>query len=80
MIDGIHEADGRIVIEARSARDGAAYPDCGTESARVHSGNHRRVADSALVRRPVMIRLLVRRLLCRQDRCPRATFVEQIMA
>jgi transposase len=78
-IDEIHEADGRIVIDARSGRDRAACPDCGTESARVHGRYHRRLADTALAGRPVVIRLLVRRLVCREARCARATFVEQIL-
>jgi transposase len=78
MIDGVHEADGRIVIEARSGRDRVACPDCGTESARVHGRYHRRLADTALAGRQVVIRLQVRRLVCREAACPRATFVEQI--
>jgi transposase len=77
-IERIHEADGRIVIEARSGRPQAACPDCGTESGRVHGRYHRRLADTALAGRPVVIRLLVRRLLCRRAGCARATFVEQI--
>ncbi|MDP9792450.1 transposase [Catenuloplanes nepalensis] len=77
-IDGIHEADGRIVIEARSGRDRVACPDCGTESARVHGRYHRRLADTALAGRSVVIRLLVRRLVCREAVCARVTFVEQI--
>jgi transposase len=67
-IDEIHEADGRIVIEARSGRDQAACPDCGTGSARVHGRYHRRLADTALAGRPVVIRLLMRRLVCREAR------------
>lgn len=77
-IDGIHEAGRRIVIEARSGRARAACPDCGTESARVHGRYHRQLTDTALAGRPVVIRLLVRRLLCRQAGCARTTFVEQI--
>jgi transposase len=77
-IDGIREAGDRLVIEARSVRDRAACPDCGTESGRVHGRYHRRLADTALAGRPVVIRLLVRRLACRQAACTRVTFVEQV--
>jgi transposase len=77
-IEGIHEAGDRIVIEARSERNRAACPGCGTESARVHDRYYRRLADTALAGRPVVIRLLVRRLLCREAECARVTFVEQI--
>ncbi|GIE94527.1 hypothetical protein Ari01nite_19920 [Paractinoplanes rishiriensis] len=77
-IDQIHEAGGRIVIEARSGRDRAACPDCGTESGRVHGRYRRQLGDTALAGRPVVIRLLVRRMLCLRAGCARATFVEQI--
>ncbi|MFD0585863.1 transposase family protein [Dactylosporangium darangshiense] len=66
------------MIEARSGRDRAACPDCGTESGRVHGRYHRRLADTALTGRPVVIRLLVRRLLCCQAGCARVAFVDQI--
>ncbi|WP_370321341.1 transposase family protein [Actinoplanes sp. ATCC 53533] len=66
------------MIEARSGRDRAACPGCGTESARVHGRYHRWLADTALAGRPVVIRLLVRRLVCREAACARVTFVEQI--
>jgi hypothetical protein len=39
IIDRIHEADGRVVIEARSGRDQVACPGCGIESARVHASD-----------------------------------------
>lgn len=77
-IDGIHEVGGRVVIEARSRQDQAACPGCGIESARVHGRYQRRLADTALAGRPVVIQLLVRRLLCREAGCARVTFVEQI--
>ena len=77
-VDRIHEADGRIVIEARSARARAECPGCGTESMRVHGRYQRSLADTALAGRPVVIRLLVRRLVCREAGCGRVTFVEQI--
>jgi transposase len=78
MIDRIHEAGGRIVIEGRSGRDRASCPDCGTESGRVHGRYRRQLGDTALAGRPVVIRLLVRRMLCRRSGCARVTFVEQI--
>jgi len=44
----------------------------------VHGRYHRRLADTALAGRPVVIRLLVRRPVCRQAECARVTFVEQV--
>jgi len=77
-VDRIHEAGGGIVIEARSGREQAACPGCGIESGRVHGRYHRQLEDTALAGRPVVIRLLVRRLVCREIECARVTFVEQI--
>uniref|UniRef100_UPI0034DAF474 transposase family protein n=1 Tax=Paractinoplanes polyasparticus TaxID=2856853 RepID=UPI0034DAF474 len=50
------------MIEARSGRDRTACPGCATESERVHGRCHRQLADTALAGRPVVIRLLIRRL------------------
>jgi hypothetical protein len=78
MVDGIREAGGRIVIEARSGRGQVACPGCGVESGRVHGRYHRWLADTAVAGRPVVIRLLVRRLACREAGCARVTFAEQV--
>ncbi|MFF1918897.1 transposase family protein [Streptomyces sp. NPDC058239] len=53
-------------------------PACGTTSARVHSRYVRRLADSAVGGRPVVIELRVRRFRCRQGACPQKTFAEQV--
>ena len=51
---------------------------CGAASSRVHSGYQRRLHDTAIGGRPVLIVLRVRRLFCDNDDCPRTTFVEQV--
>ncbi|MEU1566560.1 transposase family protein [Streptomyces mirabilis] len=56
----------------------AACPGCGVASARVHSRYVRRLADSAVGHRGVVIELGVRRFRCQDSACTRATFVEQI--
>jgi hypothetical protein len=43
----------------------------------VHSRYERRLADSAIGGRPVVIRLRVRRFLCRNPACRAVTFAEQ---
>lgn len=43
----------------------------------MHGRYQRQLADTALAGRPVVIRLLVRRLVCRETECARVTFVEQ---
>ncbi|MFE9658296.1 ISL3 family transposase [Micromonospora sp. NPDC006431] len=79
MVDGVHGAeDGGVVIEARSAQAWADCPGCGSTSARVHGRYRRRLADTALAGRPVVIRLRIRRFVCAESGCGRVTFVEQI--
>ena len=63
---------------ARSGSAGAACRACGTWSSRVHSGYARRIQDSPVGSRPVVIRLAVRRFFCKNPDCPQATFAEQV--
>ncbi|MFB6679704.1 ISL3 family transposase [Streptomyces sp. NPDC056390] len=51
---------------------------CGTLSSRVHSQYIRRLADSAVGGRPVLIELRVRRFRCGQRLCRQTTFAEQV--
>lgn len=67
-----------VVVQARTSAERAACPACGTASARVHSRYVRRLADSAVGGRPVVIELQVRRFRCRQHACPQAAFAEQV--
>jgi transposase len=74
----IHEAGGRVVIDARSLLAGVKCPSCGVESTGVHGRYQRQLADAAVTGRPVVLRLLIRRFLCRNPGCRRVTFAEQI--
>jgi transposase len=47
-------------------------------SSRVHSGYGRRIEDSPVGSRPVVICLTVRRFFCKNPDCPQATFAEQV--
>ncbi|MFD5969918.1 transposase family protein [Streptomyces sp. NPDC060311] len=53
-----------MATRARTVAERAAYPACGTASARVHSRYVRRLADSAVGGRPALIELRVRRFCC----------------
>jgi transposase len=71
-------ADGELVgVRACAIAERAECPGCDETSARVHSRYVRRLADSAVGHRRVVIELRVRRFRCRASGCPRATFVEQ---
>ncbi|MFD8079643.1 ISL3 family transposase [Streptomyces sp. NPDC059718] len=67
-----------VILRARAVSEQARCPGCGVATSRVHSGYVRRLADRAAGGRGVVIELRVRRFRCRNQRCPRATFVEQI--
>ena len=66
-----------VVISASCRTGGASCPRCGQESARVHGGYSRVMADGAAGGRPVLIVLQVRRFRCGNPGCTAVTFVEQ---
>ncbi|MFM9633524.1 MULTISPECIES: transposase family protein [Streptomyces] len=72
-------SDGKlVVVRARASAKRAACPACSTTSGRVHSRYVRRLADTAVGGRHVVIELQVRRFRCRDRACRQATFAEQV--
>lgn len=67
-----------VRIEAATIAERAACPTCANTSGRVHSRYQRRLADTGLGGREVLLMLTVRRFFCDQDGCPRRTFAEQM--
>lgn len=67
-----------MLIQDSTVDQPAACPTCATVSTRVHSRYQRRLYDTAIAGREVVIRLRVRRLFCGNSDCARATFAEQI--
>ncbi|MFF8732784.1 ISL3 family transposase [Streptomyces sp. NPDC015171] len=61
---------------ARGRAAGAACPDCGCFSDRVHDRYQRRLKDLPLAEQAFIIRLTVRRFICGSADCPRRTFAE----
>lgn len=74
---GVSEGE-LVTVRARTAVEQAPGPACGTLSSRVHSQYVRRLADSAVGGRPVLIELQVRRFRCSERACRQATFAEQV--
>ncbi|MFF2780567.1 ISL3 family transposase [Streptomyces sp. NPDC058052] len=74
-LDVSHEA---IRLDLCSTAAGAACPDCGSESSRVHSSYLRFPADVPSGGRLVLLRLRVRRFFCPDSSCARRTFAEQL--
>jgi transposase len=66
-----------VVIAASCRARAACCPRCGLESARVHGGYSRVVADGTAGGRPVLIVLAVRRFRCQNPGCAAVTFAEQ---
>lgn len=77
-MERVWSAGGVVRIAARTRELMVACPDCGRESARVHSRYPRTLADVAVGGRPVLISLTVRRLFCDGPDCGRRTFAEQV--
>jgi hypothetical protein len=73
----VEDAGAAVMIAASCRADSACCPRCGLESARVHGGYARTVADGAAGGRPVLIVLQVRRFRCRNPQCPAVTFAGQ---
>ncbi|MCX5357631.1 ISL3 family transposase [Streptomyces sp. NBC_00124] len=84
VFDGIDDVDVEAVttvfatvdVTARGRAAGAACPDCGRSSNRVHDSYRRRLQDLPLAGQNVVIHLKVRRFICDTDGCPRRTFAE----
>jgi transposase len=67
-----------VRVGARCTADGAVCPDCGVWSSQVRGSYLRFPADAPSAGRRVVLRLRVRRFICRNTACARRTFVEQI--
>ncbi|MEV0053517.1 ISL3 family transposase [Saccharopolyspora shandongensis] len=77
-VDGVHAAGPVVRIEASTRAGHVACPGCGTLSDRVHSRYQRRLSDTAISSREVLIRLRVRRLFCDNTECAKKTFAEAV--
>lgn len=77
-LDRISLKAGRVRIEAGTTGGSASCPGCGMTSVRVHSRYVRRLVDSAIGGREVLVALRVRRFFCDQPGCQRRTFAEQV--
>ncbi|WP_420856877.1 transposase family protein [Streptomyces populi] len=84
VFDGIDDVDVEAVTVAFCAVDvvgrgretGAACPDCGGFSNRVHDCCQRRLKDLPLSGQSVVITLTARRFICGSEDCVRRTFAE----
>lgn len=78
VISAVDVAGSTVRIDAATREEAVACPGCSTPSRRVHSRYRRRLADTAITGREVVIVLRVRRLFCGNTGCGRRTFAEQV--
>ncbi|MFC7535689.1 ISL3 family transposase [Actinoplanes sp. GCM10030250] len=67
-----------VLVDASGRAVHVACPGCQAWSRRVHSRYVRRLADTAIGGRRVLISVRVRRFFCENGSCPARTFAEQI--
>ncbi|MET8427716.1 ISL3 family transposase [Nocardia sp. NPDC004860] len=67
-----------VTIEAAVAAGSGTCPQCGSDSARVHSRYRRQLADVSIAGSAVVLRLRVRRFFCPNSGCAAKTFAEQV--
>ncbi|MFJ8948306.1 ISL3 family transposase [Streptomyces sp. NPDC102395] len=75
-VEAITAAFGTVEVVASGRAVAVACPDCGLFSDRVHDRYQRRLRDLPLADQGFVIRLTVRRFICRSADCPRRTFAE----
>ncbi|WP_221937822.1 ISL3 family transposase [Rhodococcus sp. KBS0724] len=77
-IDSVDATAGGVRIRASPLSTSASCPACDVSSKRVHSRYERTLADAAIGNQPSLLMLQVRRFICVNNDCSRATFAEQI--
>lgn len=77
-IDGVRAAGRVVQFEVSTRPEPVACPGCGTLSGRVHSRYRRRLSDTPIGGREVLLCLRVRRLFCDNVECVRRTFAEPL--
>ncbi|MGQ7754431.1 ISL3 family transposase (plasmid) [Streptomyces sp. WC2508] len=75
-VEAVTAAFGTVEVVAKGRVAGAACPDCGRFSDRVHDRYQRRLKDLPLAEQGLVIRLTVRRFICGSAGCRRRTFAE----
>ncbi|WP_309240990.1 ISL3 family transposase [Nocardia sp. BSTN01] len=78
MIGAVRAVGSTVRIDAATPDEQVECPGCATPSHRVHSRYRRRLSDTAISGREVVIALRIRRLFCDNSDCGRRTFAEQV--
>ena len=78
VVKFVEHSAAEIVLHAHARAATATCPHCFSTSGRVHGRYVRRLADTAIGGRAVVVELLVRRFRCLNSVCIAVTFAEQI--
>lgn len=70
-------SDQIILIHLYETSSTAPCPQCGTPGSRIHSRYQRTIADVAFGRRHLLLKLLVRKWICRETSCTQRIFAER---
>jgi transposase len=78
LIEDLSVTDVLLIVQVFSTSPLRCCPDCGQPSSRVHSRYVRTVSDLPCAGRQVVLKLTVRKFLCRTPACPRKMFTERL--
>ncbi len=73
----IEVSDQIILVHLYATSPMAPCPQCGTPGSRIHSRYQRTIADVAFGRRHLLLKLLVRKWICREASCAQRIFAER---
>ncbi len=78
VLGQIELSETQLTVEVISTQPGACCPGCGNSSEAVHCQYQRTVHDVPCGGRKVVLRLKVRKFVCRTPTCPRKVFAERL--
>src|SRR5258708_7210644 len=73
----IQVSEQTILVHLQAVSPTAPCPHCGTPGSRVHSRYQRSIVDMAVGKRRLLLKLLVRKWICRETSCPQRIFAER---
>jgi transposase len=77
-IDAVEQRDRVVVLSGRVRAATARCSRCRQPSGRVHGRYQRRLRDSAIAGRALLLQVQIRRVRCDNTDCPARTFAEQV--
>ena len=76
-IETIEVSEHTVLVHLYATLPTAPCPQCGTPGSRIHSRYQRTIADIAFGRRHLLLKLQVRKWICRESSCPQRIFAER---